>query len=498
LPHCALPVRSVAMDEAVIGRLAAVAARLDRQVSSATSSAPIGVSLGVSIGLDNLLVHAAGVADSSTGAPVTAQTTFYLASVTKTITSTAVMCLVADGLIDLDQPIERYLPAPGDRRARSSALTVHLGSSDDVTVRRVANHTAGLAAYDQYWFLDEPERPPAPDQAIEARGHIVTIPGERFWYANFGFALLQHAVEHTSGMPFATFLEERIFRPLAMKHSWFQSGHEHAQFAAARHRADGTPYPPITNDILGAGSVYSCATDLLLFGQAHLGLVRGWLAPDVLAEAHRPTVQLPPWDLDDGGGCAVGWFVDDDRFPVPAIGHDGGSLGASTALIILPEIQAVVTVLTNREERDQVDPQAVADDLVAALLPEYAATVQLRRSNSWRRSTDPPNEPLPHGRWVGMVSTPDRVRSVEISIDAHSAQVSVDGSPWAALFDPQCDGPWMQISAELTIDNHETRRIGRHFLDFDLCRRGDRLTGVMAAKGGDHRISYWTELEEVQ
>lgn len=484
------------MDDTARERLAAVAAGIDDLVSMATG-APIGVSLGVSVGRDTALLHTAGLADSSTGAPVTTETMFYLASVTKTVTSTAVMCLVADGLIDLDQPIERYLGPPQKRDGRTSPLTVHLGSSEDVTVRRVANHTAGLAAYDQYWLLDRPERPPSPLEAIEARGHVVTVPGERFWYSNFGYALLQHAVTETSGMPFATFLEERIFRPLLMTRSSLEVGVDQAPFASARHRSDGTPYPPITNDILAAGSVYSCALDLLRFGQAHLGLVSGWLPQDVLAEAHRPTVQLPPWDLDDGGGCAVAWFVDDDRFPVPAISHDGGSLGASTVLIVLPEIDAVVTVLTNREERDVVDPQIIADDLVAALLPEHVENARLRRNPSWSRSVTRPNEPLPRGRWSGMIETPDRTRSAEILVDADRAEASVDGSEWVALFDPQCDGPWIQVSAPLMIDNEEARRVGNHFLDFDLCLRDGRLTGVTAVKGGDNRISYWTELEKL-
>jgi CubicO group peptidase (beta-lactamase class C family) len=93
-----------------------------------------------------------GWADRANRIPATPHTLYSLASISKPITSTGLMILQERGLLDLDRPIDDYL---GDAK-----LTARVGSAADATVRRVANHTAGLPLHYQFFYADQPHRPP--------------------------------------------------------------------------------------------------------------------------------------------------------------------------------------------------------------------------------------------------------------------------------------------------------------------------------------------------
>ena len=161
-----------------------------------------------------------GVADIASKAPVTEDTVFRIASITKTFTAIAVMQLWEQGLVDLDAPANDYL--------RAYQLVPAKASFRPATVRHLLTHTAGVRAVRRASDLlrpalgwGAPVGRPAPSLAEYYRGglRVDVEPGTKWAYSNHGFATLGQIVEDVSGIPFDRYLRERMFGPLGMESS---------------------------------------------------------------------------------------------------------------------------------------------------------------------------------------------------------------------------------------------------------------------------------------
>ena len=154
---------------------------------------------------------ALGFRDAEDKLPITEDTIFQLASISKTFTGTAVMLLVRQGKLGLDDRITKYFPE----------LTAYEG----VTVRHLLNHTSGIPDYfdDADWFIDiwkEEKRVPGNDEIVrflrETKAKPYFAPGEGLHYSNTGYNLLALLVERLSGVPYEEFLQQNIFEPAGM------------------------------------------------------------------------------------------------------------------------------------------------------------------------------------------------------------------------------------------------------------------------------------------
>ena len=152
-----------------------------------------------------VLARSYGLADVDAKLPATTQTNYRLASLTKQFTATAIILLKEDGRLRFDDSISKYLPTLPP-------------NASGVTIRMLLTHTSGLWAYED--FVPDSETTQVHDAdvpALLARADSTYFtPGSAYRYSNTGYALLALIVEHVSGKPFATFLQERIFSPLAM------------------------------------------------------------------------------------------------------------------------------------------------------------------------------------------------------------------------------------------------------------------------------------------
>lgn len=216
-----------------------------------------------------------GLADRAFGVPVARDTRFHVASITKLFTAVLVLQLVDEGAVDVDAPVERYLPDyPRDIGGR-------------VTVRQLLTHTSGLAQYDRITSYEEAlakgmevyQLPHAPAELLAryASGPLVHEPGSTFDYNNADYVVLGHIVERVTGVSFEAALAQRILRPLALT----GTGMLHAQSMVARlartyMRADSAA--PLLRDLpvypenwWAAGGMYSTADDLLAFARALYG-----------------------------------------------------------------------------------------------------------------------------------------------------------------------------------------------------------------------------------
>lgn len=187
-------------------------------------------------------VEALGVQSLESGAPMQRDTIFRITSMTKPITAVAAMILVEECKLRLDDPVDRLLPELADRqvlRRLESPIDDTVPANRPILTRDLLAFTSGyglvLAPPDTYPIqqaisdLDiagfgppDPERVHTPDQWIEQIGTLPLVhqPGEQ-WLYNIGSYILGVLIERAAGMPFETFLKERIFDPLAMHDTAF-------------------------------------------------------------------------------------------------------------------------------------------------------------------------------------------------------------------------------------------------------------------------------------
>ena len=265
----------------------------------------------------------------SAGKSTDRNTVFQVSSLSKWISAVGVMKLVEAGKLDLDAPVSNYLTR--------WQLTPSEFNNDEVTVRRLLSHTAGLTdglGYSGY----EPGKPAQSieqsltkasdaDEGISGAVHVGRKPGSAFTYSGGGYTLLQLVVEEVSGQPFAVFMHEAVFQPLGMVHSTYVWKENSPYTLAEFYHKDGTKYTPRHYTALAATSLYTSLSDLALFFQAHLKgpqnepIGRGVLTPATMKrmrEAHGQEMGVAIWGL----GPVLYATTDDNDF---IIGHDGKS-----------------------------------------------------------------------------------------------------------------------------------------------------------------------------
>jgi CubicO group peptidase (beta-lactamase class C family) len=264
----------------VRGRLAGGAVDASEMTARVNKTLNIWPTVGLAVGVvrDGRLgfFHGHGLADIASNTPVTEDTVFRIASLTKTFTAIAVMQLWEQGLIDLDAPANDYL--------RAYKLMPAKASFRPATVRHLLTHTAGIrevlhpSGLLRMRDLGEtvPLGRPVPSLAEYYRGglRIDAEPGSRFMYTDHGFATLGQIVEDVSGMPLERYLREHIFEPLGMtstdlvRAARVQS-HLATGYDLRRNGARAvTDYELVT---VGGGGIYSSTRDMARYMAALLG-----------------------------------------------------------------------------------------------------------------------------------------------------------------------------------------------------------------------------------
>ena len=405
-----------------------------------------------------------GWADREKRIPATEHTVYSLASISKPITATGLMTLVQAGKIDLDHPVNDYLGA--------AKLRARVGDANDATVRRVANHTAGLPLHYQFFYADEPYRRPSMDETILRYGNLVTAPGEKFEYSNLGYGVLDYLIERVSGLRYAEFMRREVFLPLGLTHTSVDIGPGLEAYAATRYGVDGLPIPFYDFDHPGASAVFSSAHDLLRFGlfhlKAHLHDQRAILSDAALDEMHRPTAPRA-----DGSGYGIGFGVR-ERAGYPFITHNGSMPGVATRMVLFPRQQIAIVVLSNAGTDLARD---TAERITAVLLPKWR--IAANQDEPLLAPFSVPDEL--RGTWQGTLSTYAKEVSVELRfLPGGDVHAKIGDQLTALVNQPQYrDGVF---SGELIahIDTPDTARHA-HAVSLSLRMRGDVLNGSATA-----------------
>lgn len=274
-----------------------------------------------------LTVEAVGSADIAAQKPMQADSLFWIASQSKPITTTALMLLVDEGKVNVDDPVEKYLPEFRGQMVvaeRQPDRVVLQKPKHPITVRNVMSHTSGLPFKSA---LEEPTLDRYP-LSVRVRSYAMTPldfePDSKYQYSNAGINTAARVIEVVTGKSFESFLEERLFRPLGMKDTTFWPNEEQvARIAKAYKPGPGskgleeTPigqlYYPLTDRKerypMPAGGLFATAHDVARFYQMLLngGQLDG---KRYLSEAavQKLTSRQTPLELKDsyGFGFSVG------------------------------------------------------------------------------------------------------------------------------------------------------------------------------------------------
>jgi CubicO group peptidase (beta-lactamase class C family) len=373
--------------------LGAVADRVFAQWSQATPGCAVGVAQGGRV----LLTRGYGMANLETGTPITAETIFESGSVAKQFTATAVLLLMKDGKLRLDDPVQKFVP--------------ELPTYDrPITIRHLVSHTSGLREWSSLvaaagW--PRGSRVHTQDDLLEyvfTQRSLNYPVGDHYSYTNSGFALLQTIVERASGMPFAKFSDERIFKPLGMTRTAWRD--DFTRIVPGRAQAYGRrgqewvlnmPF----EHVVGPGGLLTTVADWLTWND-HLDrrTLGGWHVDSLESQATLTSGRKIRYAM----GVTVGAYRGERE-----VAHSGSTGGYSTYLMRLPDRKISVAVLCNAAGAPAT---GFARQLAAALLPDTTASsaaspasaptdsAAVRRIAGVYRSTRT-HEPLYVGPWPG-------------------------------------------------------------------------------------------------
>jgi CubicO group peptidase (beta-lactamase class C family) len=301
-------------------------------------------------------LHAAGFAHLDHEVPVRPQTIFQSGSLGKQFTAVAVLLLVQDGKLGLDDPLSRWWPVPASWRR--------------ITVRHLLTHTSGLAEdYPPERLNFQRDYSDAELLRIALRLPLASAPGTRWQYSNVGYVLLGLLLNRVAGRFYGELLQERVFAPLGMR-----SARIIDEGAIVPHRAAGYQWHPKTGlrqhdwvspslNRTADGAIYLSIEDLVAWDA---GVRRGaLLTPQLWQQAHRRA------RLNDGRqpDYGLGWFLDPDGTR-RRIHHDGQWQGFTSWLGWYPDEGLSVAVLMNLAEGD---PRKLGEMLAAAASARQAA-----------------------------------------------------------------------------------------------------------------------------
>jgi CubicO group peptidase (beta-lactamase class C family) len=442
-------------------------------------------SLAVAVARDGqiLWTEAFGYADRERRVLATPETRYSLASVSKPMTATALMTLVERGLVDLDRPINDYLG--------SAALDVRLGAPAQATVRRVANHTAGLPLH--HHFIVEGERTlPSMEETMRRYGRTIWPPGDRFQYSNLGYGMLGHLVGRVTGRSYADAMREELFVPLGMHRTSIGIPAGERDDYALRYAADGSPLPYYGFDHDGASAVFASARDLAAFGLLHVGRPLPGTTR-ILSDGRVRRMQRPESQDDGGGAYGLGWQLR-DAGGTRIVSHGGGMPGVSTSLTLVPASRLVIVALANASSSL---PALVTERVLAEMLPARQAPARIPPRGRAAAPRRTPDRGLV-GTWTGEVLAGDRPVDVRLRIErGGTVMVQLDHSDEVQLAGAAFGSNGLRgLLPGARLPTADAGEAG--LLHVVLTRQGDALHGTLTAlASGDRRVgfalSHWVE-----
>jgi serine beta-lactamase-like protein LACTB, mitochondrial len=302
---------------------------------------PPGMSVAVAVDGKLIWAEGFGLADLEQCVPVTPKTKFRIGSTSKTLTSAGAALLYDEKRLDLDAPIQRYVPSFPDK-------------GYGITTRQLLGHLGGIRDYnaeeskkldrDVYHSVSESLKRFKDDP-------LGAAPGTKWIYSTYGYVLASAAIEGASGQDFLSFMRDKVFLPLGMQDTLADESDEIILNRARWYTvmSDGsyrnTPYEDLSYKWAGGGFL-STAVDLARFGSALLK--PGFLTQDTLTMIFSRQQTSAGKNTKYG----LGWFIHDggDRGTERQFEHSGGVAGSSSWLVIYPNQGVVIAWTQNSND----------------------------------------------------------------------------------------------------------------------------------------------------
>ena len=286
-----------------------------------------------------LLREAYGLADRNKNIPNTTDTRFRTASTSKMFTAVAILRLVQDGKLKLDDPVGRIVPALAGKpvaHVTIQQLLTHTSGTGDIYGPRLDEHQDKLLVHDDFVNLFGGDA-------------LLFDPGTKYEYSNLGYIFLGAAIEHASGRSYYDYIQDSVFTPAGMTHSDIPP-----KDVAMDGRASGYYRPPGTREWLpaskfldyrgdGAGGAWSTVDDLARF----LGALR---ANRLLNEKYTRLMLTPTEQVWPGRQFCAGVFLESYPGASVRVGHSGAESGSNSEAWFMPDSGYVVIVMSNLDQ----------------------------------------------------------------------------------------------------------------------------------------------------
>jgi CubicO group peptidase (beta-lactamase class C family) len=311
--------------------------RVDRVFAAYDKATSPGCALGVIRDGSFLYRKAYGMASLELGVPLSPQSVFYMASVSKQFTAASIVLAAEQGSLSLDDDVRKYIPELPDY-------------GHTITLRQMAHHTSGFRDFETLLDLsgrplsDLHSREEMVDLIVRQKG-LNNIPGDEWIYSNTNYFLLAEVVKRATKKSLSEFAAENIFRPLGMAHTRFYDDHTlvlPGRVPAYDPASDGNFLVNWSTsfDLVGPGGLMSSVDDLLLWDN---NFYANRLGKGTLLKEMQTRGVLNSGNRTD---YALGLELSTYR-GLPIVEHSGGLFGYGTEILRFPEQRFTVVCLCN-------------------------------------------------------------------------------------------------------------------------------------------------------
>ncbi len=293
-----------------------------------------GMAIAVSVDGEMVWSEGFGYADLEHRVPIWPTNKFRIGSISKPLTAAAVAQLYEEGRLDLDAPVQRYVPSFPEKRW-------------PLTTRQLGAHLGGVRHYRGMENLSSrPYGTVLSGLSIFAGDTLLYEPGTDYSYSSYGWNLISAVVEGASGQAFLDYMREEVFEPLGMRHTVADHPdsliYQRVRFYVRGTGGDLVNAPFVNNSYKWAGGGFlSTPEDLIRFANAHLGA-------DFLSDEARAMLFTSQRTRDGKSvNYGFGWRVQTREDGRRYLSHGGGSVGGTSMLIMQPDTRVVVAATVN-------------------------------------------------------------------------------------------------------------------------------------------------------
>lgn len=329
---------------------------IDEVFAEFTNTTP-GCAIGIYQGGEIVYANGYGMSNLEHNVPITPSSIFHVASISKQFTAMCIALLQRDGLLDVDDPVRKYVP--------DLPTYEHV-----ITIRHLLHHVSGLR--DQWillrlagWREDDLITESDSFDLIKRQQETNFVPNDQYMYSNSGYTLLAMIVKAVSGKSLREFAHERIFQPLGMMNTHFHDDHSEivpGRTQAYKPRDEGGYHISIpVFDVVGTTSLFTTVEDFARWNENFASAIVG--DTDLIEMVQTPGV------FNDDKAMEYAWGLSIDEWRgTKRVGHDGADHGYRASYFRLPEFDFSVTVFSNLST---CAPRALAEKVASIVLSSH-------------------------------------------------------------------------------------------------------------------------------